>query len=131
MNYQKAATKPAAIFHVAGMCLDFGVHYGAGFSRGFGITDLRWRVPAFARTVYLFVWLLPVLLEQNIGVRFHLFRITACLVLATGFWPYVLRSESYYFRKNVSVGDDGDKIMTYSPAVRILFMATLRLRCPG
>jgi hypothetical protein len=74
-------------------------------------------MPAFAGAVYLFVWLLPMLLEQKYQVRFHLFRITAGLVLATGFGHMFLRSESYYFRKNVPVGSDGDKIMAYSPAV--------------
>jgi hypothetical protein len=74
-------------------------------------------MPAFAGAVYLFVWLLPVWLERKCQVRFHLFRATACLVLATGFVHLFLRSESYYRQKAVPVGQGGDKIMAYPTAV--------------
>jgi hypothetical protein len=67
--------------------------------------------------VYLFVWLLPLRLEQKYRVRSHLFRVTACLVLMIGFVHLFLRSESYYLQKNVPVGRGGDKIMAYGPAM--------------
>ena len=117
MNYQKAATKPAAIFPLLWNVFGLVLLAKLGFFTRIWHYGFALAMPAFAGAVYLFVWLLPVLLEQKYQVRFHLFRITACLVLATGFGHMFLRSESYYFRKNVSVGDDGDKIMTYSPAV--------------
>jgi hypothetical protein len=73
-------------------------------------------MPAFAGSVYLFVWLLPVWLERRYQVRFDLFRVTACLVLATGMGHLFWRSESYYLRKTVAVGGGGDRIMAYGAA---------------
>jgi hypothetical protein len=74
-------------------------------------------MPAFAGAVYFFVWLLPKLLERKYQVRFHLFRLAACLVLITGYVQLFLHSESNYRQKNVPVGRGGDEIMAYDPAV--------------
>jgi hypothetical protein len=117
VNYKKAAPGPAAIFpllwNVFGLALlsKLGLlariwHYGFALA-----------MPAFAGAVYLFVWLLPLLLEQKYRVRPHLFRVTACLVLLIGFVHLFLRSESYYALKNLPVGSDGDKIMAYGLTV--------------
>jgi len=117
LNFRKAAAEPMAIFpllwNVFGLALlaKLGVfpriwHYGFALA-----------MPAFAGAVYLFVWLLPTLLERRFQVRFQLFRRTACLVLATGFVHLFLNSESYYRQKDVPVGLGGDKMMALDPAV--------------
>jgi hypothetical protein len=73
-------------------------------------------MPAFAGMVYLFVWLLPLRLEQKYRVNFHLFRLTACLALGIGFGRLFLISEAHYLRKDLAVGGGGDKILAYGPA---------------
>ena len=62
------------------------------------------------------------LLEQRYQVRFHLFRVTAGLVLMTGFVHLFLRSESYYVERMCRW--DAVEIKSW-PTIRrwILFMA--------
>ncbi len=113
LNCGKSGTGPGQIFpllwNVFGVALlaKLGLfpriwHYGFALA-----------MPAFAGAVYLFVWLLPVWLERRYQVRFPMFRVTACLVLATGMGQLFWRSESYYLRKTEGVGSGGDRIMAY------------------
>ena len=117
MNCRNAATRPAAIFPLLWNVFGLGLLAKLGFFTRISHYGFALAMPAFAGAVYLFVWLLPMLLEQRCQVRFHLFRATAGLVLLTGFVHLFLRSESYYSQKNVPVGRGGDKIMAYGLAV--------------
>ena len=117
MNCRNDATRTAAIFPLLWNVFGLGLLAKLGFFTRISHYGFALAMPAFAGAVYLFVWLLPKVLEQKCQVRFHLFRATACLVLLTGFVHLFLRSESYYRQKNVSVGRGGDKIMAYEPSV--------------
>jgi hypothetical protein len=117
LNYRQVVTEPAAIFPLLWNVFGLALLAKLGFFTRIWHYGFALAMPAFAGAVYLFVWLLPVLLEQRYQVRFHLFRMAACLVLITGFVHLFLRSESYYLRKNVPVGRGGDKIMAYGPSV--------------
>ena len=113
VKHLKAEPVPVMIFpllwHVFGLALlsKLGL-FTRIWQYGFALA-----MPAFAGMIYLFVWLLPLLLEQKFRVRPRLFRLTACLVLLIGFARLFLHSESYYFWKDRPVGSDGDKIMAY------------------
>jgi hypothetical protein len=117
MNYRKAANRTASTFPLLWNIFGLVLLAKLGFFTRISHYGFALAMPAFVGAVYLFVWLLPMLLEQKYQVRFRLFRATACLVLLTGFVQLFLHSESYYLRKNVPVGTDGDKIMTYEPSV--------------
>jgi len=117
LNYRQVATEQAAIFPLLWNVFGLVLLAKLGFFTRISHYGFALAMPAFAGAVYLFVWLLPVLLEQRYQVRFHLFRMAACLVLITGFGHLFLRSESHYLRKNVPVGRGGDKIMAYGPSV--------------
>jgi hypothetical protein len=117
MNCRNAATRPAAIFPLLWNVFGLVLLAKLGFFTRISHYGFALAMPAFAGAVYLFVWLLPLRLEQRYQVRFHLFRATAGLVLMTGFVHLFLRSESYYLQKTVPVGRGGDKIMAYGPAV--------------
>jgi hypothetical protein len=117
VNYKKAAPGPAAIFPLLWNVFGLVLLAKLGFFTRIWHYGFVLAMPAFAGAVYLFVWLLPLLLEQKYRVRPHLFRLTACLVLLIGFVHLFLRSESYYLRKNTPVGHGGDKIMTYGSSV--------------
>jgi hypothetical protein len=117
MDCRKAAIKPAAIFPLLWNVFGLALLAKLGFFTRISHYGFALAMPAFAGAVYLFVWLLPMRLEQRYRVRFHLFRATAGLVLLTGFVHLFLRSESYYRQKNVPVGRGGDKIMAYGPAL--------------
>jgi hypothetical protein len=117
LNYRKAATEQAALFPLLWNVFGLALLAKLGFFTRISHYGFALAMPAFAGAVYLFVWLLPMLLEQRYQVRFHLFRATAGLVLMTGFVHLFLRSEFYYLQKNVPVGRDGDKIMAYGPTV--------------
>jgi hypothetical protein len=117
MNCRNAATRPAAIFPLLWNVFGLVLLAKLGFFTRISHYGFALAMPAFAGAVYLFVWLLPLRLEQRYQVRFHLFRATAGLVLMTGFVHLFLRSESNYLQKNVPVGRGGDKIMAYGPAL--------------
>jgi hypothetical protein len=117
MNCRNAATKPAAIFPLLWNVFGLALLAKLGFFTRISHYGFALAMPAFAGAVYLFVWLLPMLLEQRCQVRFHIFRATAGLVLMIGFVHLFLRSEFYYLQKNVPVGRGGDKIMAYDPMV--------------
>ena len=117
MKCRNAATRPAAIFPLLWNVFGLVLLAKLGFFTRISHYGFALAMPAFAGAVYLFVWLLPLWLEQRCQVRFRLFRATAGLVLMTGFVHLFLRSESYYLKKNVPVGRGGDKIMAYGPAV--------------
>jgi len=114
---RNAATRPTAIFPLLWNVFGLGLLAKLGFSTRISHYGFALAMPAFAGAVYLFIWLLPRLLEQKYQVRFQVFRATACLVLLAGFVHLFLRSESYYLEKNIPVGRGGDKIMTYEPSV--------------
>ena len=117
MNCRNAATKPTAIFPLLWNVFGLVLLAKLGFFTRISHYGFALAMPAFAGAVYLFVWLLPMLLERRCQVRFHLFRATAGLVLMTGFVHLFLRSEFYYLQKNVPVGRGGDKIMAYGPTM--------------
>jgi hypothetical protein len=117
MNCRNAATRPAAIFPLLWNVFGLVLLAKLGFSTRISHYGFALAMPAFTGAVYLFIWLLPRLLEQKYQVRFHWFRATAGLVLMTGFVHLFLRSESFYLQKNVPVGRGGDKIMAYGPAM--------------
>jgi len=116
LTSKKTGSRPAVIFPLIWNVFALALMAKLGlFTRvwhyGFALA-----MPAFAGMVYLFVWLLPWLLEQKYRVNFHLYRLTACLVLVIGFGRLFLISESHYLRKDEAVGDDGDTIMAYDLA---------------
>lgn len=117
LSCRKIAAEPAALFPLLWNVFGLALLAKMGFFTRISHYGFALAMPAFAGAVYLFVWLLPMLLEQRYQVRFHLFRATACLVLMTGFVRLFLHSESYYLQKNVPVGRGGDKIMAYGPTV--------------
>jgi len=117
INCRNAATRPAVIFPLLWNVFGLVLLAKLGFFTRISHYGFALAMPAFAGAVYLFIWLLPMLLEQRCQVRFHLFRATAGLVLLTGFVHLFLHSESYYLQKNVPVGRGGDKIMAYGPAM--------------
>jgi hypothetical protein len=117
LSYRKTAAEPAAIFPLLWNVFGLALLAKLGFFTRISHYGFALAMPAFAGAVYLFVWLLPVLLERRYRVRFHLFRATVCLVLMPGFVHLFLRSELYYLQKNVPVGRGGDKIMAYDPSV--------------
>jgi len=113
VNCREVAAQPGTVFPLLWNVFGLALLAKLGFFTRIWHYGFALAMPAFAGAVYLFVWLLPLLLEQKYRVRFRLFRLTACLVLGIGFVHLFLRSESYYLLKNTPVGDDGDKIMTY------------------
>jgi len=117
LNYKKDATGQAAIFPLLWNGFGLALLAKLGFFTRISHYGFALAMPAFAGAVYLFVWLLPTLLERRYQVRFQWFRLTACLVLVTGFVHLFLHSESYYRQKNVPVGRGGDEIMALDPAV--------------
>lgn len=117
LSCRKVAAEPAALFPLLWNVFGLALLAKLGFFTRISHYGFALAMPAFAGAVYLFVWLLPMLLEQRYQVRFHLFRATACLVLMTGFVRLFLHSESYYLQKNVPVGRGGDKIMAYGLTV--------------
>jgi hypothetical protein len=117
LSCRKIAAEPAALFPLLWNVFGLALLAKLGFFPRISHYGFALAMPAFAGAVYLFVWLLPRLLEQRYQVRFHLFRATPCLVLMTGFVHLFLRSEFYYLQKNVPVGRGGDKIMAYAPSV--------------
>jgi hypothetical protein len=117
LNCRKVATEQRALFPLLWNVFGLALLAKLGFFTRISHYGFALAMPAFAGAVYLFVWLLPMLLEQRYQVRFHLFRATACLVLMTGFVRLFLHSESYYVQKHVPVGRGGDEIMAYEPSV--------------
>jgi len=117
LSCRKIAAEPAAVFPLLWNVFGLALLAKLGFFTRISHYGFALAMPAFAGAVYLFVWLLPRLLEQRYQVRFHLFRATVCLVLMTGFVHLFLRSEFYYLQKNVPVGRGGDEIMAYAPSV--------------
>jgi hypothetical protein len=117
LSCRKIAADPALIFPLLWNVFGLALLAKLGFLARIWQYGFALAMPAFAGTVYLFVWLLPLRLEQRYRVRSHWFRVTACLVLTAGFIRLFLLSESYYLRKNLPVGSGGDKIMAYNSTV--------------
>ena len=117
LNYRKTVTGPATLFPLLWLVFALALMSKLGFYPRIWHYGFALAMPAFAGAVYLFVWLLPLLLEQKYGVYARWFRITACLVLMIGFARLFLRSESFYIHKNALMGSGGDKIMAYGPTV--------------
>jgi len=116
LNYGKAAARPAPVFPLLWNVFGLVLLAKLGFFTRIWHYGFALAMPAFAGAVYLFVWLLPLRLEQRFQVCFHWFRLAACLVLVTGFVRLFVDSESYYLRKNTPVGIAGDQIMAYDSA---------------
>jgi hypothetical protein len=116
LSCRKIAAEPAMLFPLL-----WNV-FGLALLAKLGLFPRIWQygfalaMPAFAGAVYLFVWLLPLRLEQKYRVRADWFRMAAGLVLVIGFVRLFVLSESYYLRKNLPVGKGGDKIMAYNSA---------------
>ena len=116
VNYRKSSMDPALIFPLLWNVFGVALLAKLGFYPRIWHYGFALAMPAFAGSVYLFVWLLPVWLERRYQVRFQMFRVTACLVLLTGYGHLFWRSETYYVRKTVPVGSGGDKMMAYGAA---------------
>ena len=114
VSLKKTAGGPAVIFPLLWNVFGLALLAKLGFFARIWQYGFALAMPAFVGAVYLFVWLLPLLLEQKYRVRFHWFRVTACLVLMIGFARLFLRSESFYHGKGRPVGSDGDRIVAYS-----------------
>jgi hypothetical protein len=71
-------------------------------------------MPAFVSSVYLLFWLLPFLLETKFGVPARPFRIMVGMVLLIGFAFLFDQSQLLYAKKNLALGNGGDKIVTYN-----------------
>jgi len=114
---RKTGTGPATLFPL------LWIVFGLALMAKLGLYPRIWHygfalaMPAFVATVYLFVWLLPALLERKYHVRTGWFRATVCLVLLIGFSRLFLGSEWHYLRKQVAVGGGGDRILAYRPDV--------------
>ena len=117
LNYRKSRCGPTTVFPL------LWIVFGLALLSKLGVFPRIWHygfalaMPAFGGAVYLFVWLLPLLLEDKYRVRARWFRMTVCLVLVIGFGRLFLRSESFYRHKDALVGDGGDKILAYGPTV--------------
>jgi hypothetical protein len=117
LNHRKTLAGSAATFPL------FWIVFALALMAKLGVYPRIWHygfalaMPAFGGAVYLFVWLLPSLLERKYRVRARPFRVTACLVLVIGFVRLFLCSESHYLLKDTLVGSKGDQIMAYGPAV--------------
>ncbi|HUA38345.1 MAG TPA: glycosyltransferase family 39 protein [Candidatus Sulfopaludibacter sp.] len=72
-------------------------------------------MPAAVITIYLLLWLLPVLLEKKYNVDPRPFRLTVWLALLIGFAGLVHDSESWYTTKDLAVGQGGDRILAFDP----------------
>jgi hypothetical protein len=113
LSCRNVAASPAIIFpflwNVFGLALlaKLGV-FPRIWQYGFALA-----MPAFVGAVYLFVWLLPLRLEQRYRVPFPWLRSIACLTLVVGFSRLFLLSDFYYRHKNLPVGNGGDKILAY------------------
>ena len=71
-------------------------------------------MPAFVSSIYLLFWLLPSLLEKKFGVPGRPFRVMVGLVLLIAFANLFDQSQLIYRQKNLSLGKDGDRIVTYN-----------------
>jgi hypothetical protein len=71
-------------------------------------------MPAFVAVIYLFLWVLPLLLERY-GVHRNLFRAAALSFFALGFAFLFSQSELHYEYKTLPVGEGRDKIMALGP----------------
>jgi hypothetical protein len=116
-NFRKPPAAPAAAFpflwSVFGLVLlsKMGVfpriwHYGFVLA-----------MPAFVSAVYLFLWMLPALLEKKWAVPARLFRATALLVLMIGFASLFWASWKSYHSQNLVLSSGKDKILTFGPSV--------------
>ncbi len=117
LNHKQTVTGPATIFPLLWIVFGLALLSKLGFYPRIWHYGFALAMPAFAGAVYLFVWLLPRLLEREYGVCARLFRATICLVLMIGFARLFLRSESFLLRKDTPVGSGSDKILAYNPAV--------------
>ncbi len=71
-------------------------------------------MPAFVGAVYLLFWLLPILLENKFAVPARQFRIMVGLVVIIGCGSLFDQSQLLYAKKSLTLGTEGDEIVTYS-----------------
>ncbi len=69
-------------------------------------------MPAFVSSVYLLLWLLPVLLQTRFGVPARRFRAMTGLVLLIGFASLFDQSQLIFAQKTQPIGNGGDKMVT-------------------
>ena len=74
-------------------------------------------MPAFVSAVYLFLWMLPALLEKKWAVPARLFRATALLVLMIGFASLFWASWKSYHSQSLVLSSGKDKILTFGPSL--------------
>jgi hypothetical protein len=70
-------------------------------------------MPAAVTAIFLLLWLLPVVLEKKYNLDPRPFRMAVWLVLMIGFGFLVHVSESWYTTKTQTVGQGGDRILTF------------------
>jgi hypothetical protein len=117
LRYRQNPTKRVAVFPLLWMVFSLALMSKLGVYPRIWHYGFVLAMPAFVGAVYLFVWLLPSLLEQKYCVRAPVFRGVICLVLMIGFVRLFARSEYFYLHKDTLVGNGGDKIMAYNPTV--------------
>jgi len=71
-------------------------------------------MPAFVSVIFLLYWLLPMLLEKEFGVSTRRIRVTIALVFLIGFGNLFVQSQLIYSTKRLTLGQGGDKIITYN-----------------
>ena len=71
-------------------------------------------MPAFASSVYLLFWLLPILLKAKFGTPTREFRIMVALVLLVGIGNLFDQSQLLYAKKTLKIGSGGDEVVTYN-----------------
>lgn len=72
-------------------------------------------MPAAVTTIYLLLWLLPLLLAAKFNVALKPFRFTVWLVLLVGFGVLFHISESWYAAKTLAVAPGGDRMLAFAP----------------
>jgi hypothetical protein len=74
-------------------------------------------MPAFASSIYLLFWLLPIWLEIRFEVPARQFRIMTGLVILIGIGNLFDQSQLLYAKKTTALGNSSDEIITYDPAI--------------
>lgn len=72
-------------------------------------------MPAAVTTIYLLLWLLPLLLAAKFNMALKPFRRTVWLVLLIGFGVLFHISESWYAAKTLVVAQGGDRMLAFGP----------------
>jgi hypothetical protein len=117
LGYREQAAAPAGIFPFLWNVFGLALLAKLGFYPRIWQYGFVLAMPAFVGAVYLFMWLLPLRLEQRYRAPFHSLRTIAGLTLAVGFIRLFLLSDYYYRHKNLPVGSGRDRILAYNLTV--------------